>query len=189
MRYPLFALLIACSLGANMAHAAKIDAKTTITFTGTVTDQTCGIGIGEGGPGVGAAVELPPVHVDQFSGKGIVVGKETFTLAIAGCKDKGVLEKGVEITFSTNNLTEEGYLINQANDKAASGIALRLSLDEDGVKELNPKKYSGILFLPDNADGKESSHTFGVQYISIDEKENIKAGKIKAIIEAQMTYL
>jgi len=188
MRYSSFALLAACSLAAGMTHAA-IDSSTTITFTGKVTDQTCGIGIDGGDAGAGVTVELPAVHVDKFTDKGVIAGKATFTLAVSGCTDKGILKDGVRITFSQSHLTTDGYLENQAANQKAEGIALLLSKDEDGVERINPNGFSHTLYLPGNADGKESEHVFGVHYISIADKNAIKAGNVKAVIEAQMEYL
>jgi len=183
MRYSPLALLAAGFFVAGMAHAA--DAETAITFTGKITNQTCGIAINNGGTNGTASVKLKTVHASLLDKKDAVAGTTPFILSITSCDDKHVVEK-VKITFTGGSLTNEGYLNNTAASKAAEGVAVQLTEDDAGKNPINPNGWSMDLGLPASK-GEATHHTFAAQYVRI--ADDIKPGDVQASVTAEMEYL
>jgi len=181
MRYSSLALLVACALAADAVPAAN----PTITFNGTVTDQTCTVTV-NGQQDI--ELTLPTVHAGAFTGKDTVVGNLPFTVTISGCKDRKYVD-AVKVVFTGQNVVDGGYLRNISTDNPAGGIAIRLTQGEDGTNPINlsnPEDAYVKIQLPESKENF-ATHTLAVQYISLDD--TVTPGKVLAKVEYEMKYL
>jgi len=106
MNSKIFAIAMAASLGFASLGAHAADG--TITFTGSVTAQTCTIN----GNGTGASdftVTLPAVSASSLASAGATAGSTPFNIALTGCtQDSGnvhtFFEQGPTVDSTTGNL-------------------------------------------------------------------------------------
>jgi len=177
MRYSSLALLMACALGANMAHAEK---TAEITFTGIVTDQTCKITINGDDDG-DVTLILPVAKTDDLSGQDKTFGRTEFELKLHGCKETKHA-KNVKVKFTNGNPVGNGYLKNIEQDGANVAVQLLDAGSNDAA--INVTNWTSEWSLP--GEGKEHTHTFAAQYISLED--TIKPGKVKSVVTVDMEY-
>jgi len=179
MRYSSLAIIMACALGMNMAHAEK---AAEITFTGIVTDQTCKITIKEDDDGQ-VSLKLPVAHTNDLSGKGNTFGRTEFVLKLHGCEDTKHA-KNVKVKFTNGNPVGDGYLKNTEPESEGANVAVQLLDADNNDFAINVTEWKNDWALPGK--DKEHTHKFAAQYISLED--TIKPGKVKSVVTVDMEY-
>ncbi len=107
--------------GLLFAAGSAMAADGTITFTGTITDQTCTISTPAGKD---FTVTLPTVAATTLASAGDVSGRTPFSINLSDCSDGQVatyFEPGPSVDYET------GRLVNQASGgDAASNVQIQL---------------------------------------------------------------
>lgn len=119
------ALLLA--FAATASHLA-VAADGTITFTGSVSAQTCTINSGT----KNFTVTLPTVSANALASAGQTAGRASFNIALTGCSAKSgtvhaFFEPGSTVDSST------GQLIVQSGDDSATNVEIGLLNDDLSV--------------------------------------------------------
>jgi major type 1 subunit fimbrin (pilin) len=114
-------LLGIASLGAQAADG-------TITFTGTLSNQTCSINGTASGSPANLSVTLPTVPAGTLSATGAIAGTTSPTaiqFALTGCT--GGAAKAIA-SFENSPVVDQttGYLVNQAGTSPAANVQVRL---------------------------------------------------------------
>jgi len=184
MRYSSLAVLVACSLAANLAQAADYSPGK-ITFVGEVSEQTCHATVNGQSE---ALILLPTVPVAELKDKNSKVGLTTFTLNVTGCTQNSA-DTSIKVNFHGRNVTDAGNLGNIATDSPAKNVAVQLTAESDGTNPINLKNKDSVipvdgLVLLKDADN--ASYDFAAQYFT--EEGAATAGRIQAIVEYSLSY-
>jgi len=186
MRFYPFLLLLASVLASGPLLAQSAG---TIAFNGEITDQTCDVTVGGSNQ---AKLTLPKVSLNDFSGVNSVAGLTPFVMVFDRCrhKDDGTLSVSVQFTVPGDKTTG-GNLDNTEKRTGiiASGIGVQLTKDENGKEQIRLGNDSLDNKFTLNLDfkGGSASHTFGAQYIKLDNSAS--AGKVSATVNYKVTYL
>ena len=108
MKHTLSTATVVAALALAFSSAANA-ADGTITFTGTISAQTCTIN-GNGSGGTSFAVTLPTVAASALATDGATSGRTPFSIAVSGCSTKSGtvstwFEPGATVDATTHRLT------------------------------------------------------------------------------------
>jgi len=156
----------------------------TITFKGTVTNQTCTVAV-EGSPN--PEVTLPDVSVNQLTTAGMSAGLKTFKVEVSGCTPQAAA-MNINTVF-WGDAIHNGALKNQLTGTDAAGnVALQLLSDDTGLESsvisLNGSTPVGGLVIEPNTD--KGSKTFAVRYLAVNGAAT--AGAVKSVVNYDITY-
>jgi len=176
MRYSSLSLLVASVLAAGAAHA---DFNNSITFNGTVSDQTCTVKI-DGQDN--AEVKLPTVSEKEMKDVDSTAGDTPFVLTISDCSK----DNNVSLRISKESVTEAGHVKNSKEPGYAEGYAVRL-LDDNG--KIDIKATSHTEYAMGTVSATEGvSKTFIAQYVREKAGNEAVAGSVKAVLKYELTY-
>lgn len=152
-----------------------------ITVLGSIVDNTCTVEKVQG-------VDLPPVSLRDFAGKGSTLGRKAVSVTLQNCgKD---ITRGVQITtdgFADMDDTE-GYAFKNAvsGKNAASGVGLRFYKSTDNTKPFKVKDEVGEMVF-DLTPNATNTLEFAAAYVVTDVAK-LAAGDFATTVYLRLAY-
>jgi len=154
----------------------------TITFKGTVTDQTCTVNV-EGKKD--HIVELPKVSKSQLAEAGKTAGITPFKISVSGCTAASA-DMAINTVFSGATLTANHNLENTAATGKADKVEVQLLTGAGtGSAPIALSSVTSVagLVVPQGQTGAE--YEFAAQYYAAGAAT---AGAVEAIVNYDITY-
>ncbi|MGV2293077.1 fimbrial protein [Trinickia sp. YCB016] len=161
---------------ASSAFATATDGKGTVTFNGTLTDNTCTIDAGD----VNKTVTLPTISTKSLATAGDVAGSTMFSIHVSACSPTVTQ---VAAHFETTNLEQTSRGAKNLNDGQAGGatkVAVQM-LDGDGTTVLNLGTKGSAVAVTNNA----ATMYYGGRYYALGQTT---AGTVKAVVSYTLAY-
>jgi len=174
------AIIAATAAAAAFVPSASQAADGTITFSGTITSQTCTIS--GNGQGPNFTVTLPTVSESALASSGAVAGRTPFTIALTNCDpDSGPVatyfEPGVTVNPST------GQLLNATG--SATNVEVGL-LNSDTSQIMLGQAIASQNSRPTTIASGSASLNYFAQYVAVNGGST--AGSVDTTVMYSMAY-
>ena len=183
--YPL--LRLAVGTAAIVAgQAANADTGGTVSFTGTISSNSCKFRIG-GAQQTAATVTLAKAGLTNLTASGATTGLTPVTLGLSGCTTAGPASPATAyFLLSSARVTGSGYIANTASG-GATGVALQLT-DSSGATaySLGTSDASVGPLLALGTAGTAADTVFGIRYIAT--QSTPVAGAVTGTLTANFSY-
>lgn len=172
-----FGGLLFALLASNSAHASD----GSITFTGSITTQTCTINGSAAGTPNNQTVTLPTVSQSALASAGAYAGRTPFKLTLTNCsgtKARTLFELGNTVD------TASGALINQ--DSSGSDAQVAILSDSFNMIDLSTNNNSQTIDLQGEDGAKTGTLQYYAQYYA--KAPVTKGGAVQTSVQFSMYY-